>query len=446
VNRSDVPNALRRWIQSCPGAEAAAGWLIARAGGNGTLPARLRVDRVPEIDRALTALLSDRYLSGTIGGARYARIADYEARELGEAGALLEAMASATGKQVENRRAARQQLERRIIEFLSTSSEVPGLRGRFATRELKATAQHRGRVWRRAVAAGAGWSVRAVELYLRLLDHVQSLADEPGAVHRLADVSRTIAGDTHWLRPGTEAWRDLSDDLLEIGTDRGELASRSPEERAEALRDAGLVENLTSIAVLVYGSLRIRRRSTCWGWLEEAVAQRMPVWLSAAHLEGASFESSRPITRVIAVENETSFHDLVDATATDGGTAVVLTAGHANRAVIKCLRLLREACPHAHFVHQGDLDLPGVRILASLQRRCGFDIEPECMDADTHRRYRQCGIALDSRELDDLATAIRRADLPCRELLAEILTSRLRIEQENITHTHRRTTADVVRD
>lgn len=438
MNGSDVQMALRRWIQSCPGANAAAEWLIARAGRNGCLPARIRVDRVPEIERALTVLLSDRYLSGAVGGARYARIADYEVRELGRAGALLEALAAATDKPVENRRAARQQLEQMITELLSPSSEAPGLRGRFATREIKATAQHRGRVWRRAVAAGAGWSAHALELYLRLLDHVQSLAEEPGAVHRLADVSRTIAGDTHWFRPGTEAWRDLSDDLLEIGTDRGKQTSRSPEERAAALRDAGLAENLTSIAVLTYGPLRMRRGSACWDWLEEAVEQRMPVWLSAAHLEGTTFESSWPITRVVAVENETSFHDLVGATANDDGTAVVLTAGHANRAVIKCLRLLREAFPNARFAHQGDLDLPGVRILASLQRRCGFDIQPECMDAATHRRFRVCGISLDNSELAELTKAVRCTDLPCQDLLAEVLASKLRIEQENITDRRRR--------
>lgn len=443
---SDLHQAIQRWISVCPDAGAAADWLIARAGRDGSLPARLRVDRNPEVERALTVLLSDRYISGTVGRARHVRLADYEQRELGRPGALLQALVSATGKHVENRRAAELQLERALVELLSPFAEADGLCGRFAQRQLEAAALRRGRLWRRAIVTGIGPVATAVRLHVRLLDHVQSLADQPGAVARLADVSRAIAGDTHWLRPGTEAWRDLSDDLVDLGSIDPAPDPRSPEDRAAVLRDAGLVENLTSIAVLVYGPLRLRVKQACWCWLDQATEERMPVWLSAAHLEGASFESSQPIARVIAVENETSFHDLLDASATDHGTVVVLTAGHPNRAVIKCLRLLKEALPHAQFVHQGDLDLAGVRIFASLQRRCGFDIDPERMDADTHRRFRHCGIALDNRELDELATAVRRADLPCRDLLAEALESRLRIEQENITHGYRRATAGTTRE
>lgn len=433
MNSEDLERAVRCWIQTCPDAGVAADWLITRAGRGGSLPARMRVDRFPEVERAFTALLSDRYLSGFVGGARYVRLADYEQQELGQAGALLKAVASTTGKRVENRRAAEQELERAIAELLSPFSEAAGICGRFTRRELEAVVQHRGRVWRRAAAAGIGPTADAVRLHLRLLDHVQSLADRPGTIERLADVSRAIAGDTHWLRPGTETWRDLSDDLCELGTDRETADLRTPEGRAAVLRDAGLVENLTSIAVLVYGPLRLRLKGACWSWLDEAAEQRMPLWLSAAHLEGATFESSRSITRVVSVENETSFHDHLIPAASDGGAVVVLTAGHANRAVIKLLRLLRDAFPQARFVHQGDLDLAGVRILASLCHRCGFEIGAEYMDAVTHRQFRHRGIALHKREMDDLAAALRVSDLPCRELLAEIHESGLRLEQENIT-------------
>src|SRR5690606_8037980 len=138
---------------------------------------------------------------------------------------------------------------------------------------------------------------------------------------------------------GTEAWRDLADDLVEICGDCSTPSPQAPESRAIVLRDAGLVENLTSIAVLIYGALRLHVKEACWSWLEQAMEQRMPLWLSAAHLEGARFSSSGPIARIITVENETSFHDLIAANA--GKDAVlVLTAGQPNRAVIRSLQLL----------------------------------------------------------------------------------------------------------
>jgi hypothetical protein len=436
MSESDLQRLVSTWVQSSPHARGVAEWLMERAAPRGCLPARLRVDRHPHVECALTSLMSERYITGKPGGARHARLDDYERNEPGEPGALIGALASALGRSVENRLAARTSLQSAVIDILSPSAAEEGLRGCFARQQLKEVASGRGRVWRRARIAGIEATSAQVERYLLLLDHAQRLLDAPGAVERLSDVSRAVAGETHWLRPGSEAWRDLSDDLGAFIQGGGsEATPRTPEERARILRSAGLLEHLTSVAVLLYGRVRLRSEQGAWSWPEEAAAQGMPVWLAAAHLEGRWMEPATSIDRIISVENETSFHDLLRCARASAGAVIVLTAGQANRAVVKALRLLKDACPEAQFKHQGDLDLAGVRILASLQARCGFPIDPEHMDAETHQELRRIasGLPLTEAEAEEVQSTHRRGDLPCRDLLAEIAATRVRFEQEDIT-------------
>ena len=142
---------------------------------------------------------------------------------------------------------------------------------------------------------------------------------------------------------------------------------------------------------------------------------------------------------VISVENETSFLDLIELHHDDDETVLVYTEGHANRAVVALLRLIARACPHAMFHHQGDLDLYGVRILASLIERTGLSIEPMYMDVETHERFESTALPLTDREHDEIVQAVKDQHLPCLELLRRISKTRLRVEQEAIT-------ADMARD
>ena len=148
------------------------------------------------------------------------------------------------------------------------------------------------------------------------------------------------------------------------------------ERLARALADVGIVENLTSVLVLVYGHFALQRGAALWNWPVEAASQRLPIWLTAVHLKDSRIVPKASITRVISIENETSFLDLVEQQGDNPGVALVYTEGQVNRAVVAVLRLLSEAAPLAQFQHQGDLDLPGLRILASLCDRAGLSIQP----------------------------------------------------------------------
>jgi hypothetical protein len=267
------------------------------------------------------------------------------------------------------------------------------------------------------------------------LRHAEGLRRDSSRIERIVHVSRVVAGDTHWLRPRNRIWRDLAGDVLDFDA---ELKARldgldGREGLARALAEIGIVENLTSVVVLVYGHLTLQRGNASWRWAEEAALERLPIWLTAIHLKDCRIIPAAPITQVISVENETSFLDLIEQYGENRGVVFVYTEGQANRAVVALLRLLADAAPAAQFQHQGDLDLPGIRILASLCERSGLAIQPAYMDAETHRRFGASGIPLTDAEYEEALREIAAARLPCRDLLEQIAAARLRIEQESIT-------------
>ena len=165
----------------------------------------------------------------------------------------------------------------------------------------------------------------------------------------------------------------------------------------------------------------------------EAAITGLPVWLSALHLDGSEILSDQPIQRVLTIENETSLLDFVEQRRHDASTICLYTAGHANRAVISLLRLIAQNFSNALFEHHGDLDLPGVRIVASLMERTGLRIQPINMDASAHECFQDAGIKLSDEEHSQVVRESLVGKLPCQDLLKRIAVTRLRIEQEVIT-------------
>ena len=153
---------------------------------------------------------------------------------------------------------------------------------------------------------------------------------------------------------------------------------------------------------MVYGRFALQLGDRSWNWPEEAARERLPIWLTAIHLKDRCIVPATPITQVVSVENETSFLDLVEQHGDDRGTVLVYTEGQANRAVVALLRLLSDVAPAVEFQHQGDLDVPGVRILASLCDRSGLAIKPVCMGAETHLQFAATGIRLTELEYKDV--------------------------------------------
>lgn len=436
MDRNELMPAVVAWLERTPGATDAADWLLDRAEAIGEIPKEPTLDVTIPWRNALESLLSARFVRLSLRGRKLTVWFDrWEREQFGESGVLLPVLAEARGRTLISRRQQRQRRAAHVDEFLRQYVNDEGLPGHVARRELAKLEIQQGRFWSRS----RHWSSMQTELeigrYFALLRYAEGLRKDATRIERIVHVSRIVVGDTHWLRPRNRIWRDLAEDVLDFDVElKARLNGLEPrEELARALAEVGIVENLTSVVVMVYGHLALRRRGTLWNWPQEAAQQQLPIWLSAIHLKDSQIVPATSITRVISIENETSFLDLIDRHGDDPNVILVYTEGQANRAVVGLLRLLSEAAPEAQFQHQGDLDLPGVRILASLAARTGLQICPAHMDAETHCQFESWGIQLSEVELLELGRALTDGNLPCQDLLERLASSKRRIEQESIT-------------
>lgn len=432
---SALPDTVVLWLRRYPGAVAAADRLLDEADRRGGLPSTLTCRSEAEAV-ALTALLSARFVRPDRAGTK-ARVllSSWSADGGTPLGELRAALASARTRPIVDRPEVRARRVGLISDALASAAKEDGLVGHVAARELAIVGQARGRGWSRWGEADEEFATDDIARYLRLLRALGRLQADPERVERVAHVSRVVAGHTHWLRVGSQPWRDLGDDVLDYDaalrdrlSDEADPATR----RAAALAEWGLVENFTSVMVLAFGPFGVTRSNgVTWGWARDAYQVELPVWLSIAHLIDARLDVPASVTCILTVENETSFWDLMPSAAREG-RILVWTEGQANRAVIRVLRMLAADRPGLEFRHQGDLDLPGIHILSSLQVRTGLRVSPERMDAGSHRHYRDWGIKLTESEIRR-AKAATRERLPCADLLQEIVTTGVRIEQEVLT-------------
>lgn len=438
ITREELALAVREWMVSTPAAREAANWLLDRASVDGQIPKRPTFDvDVPWRD-AIASFFSAAYMRLSNRGRKLTlEFHRWEQDHEVETGTLLAILAGACGRTLVNRRKARQDRAQQLSEILQRYADDPGLPSFVAENELIKLADQQGRFWSRSARWDESQIDSELSRYFKLLRYATVLRNNASRLERIVHVSRSIAGNTHWFRPRNQIWRDLTDDVLAFDP---EVASRFVsadvnETRRRVLADMGIVENLTSVTALVFGRFAIRRGTGILRWPDEAADQGLPVWLSALQLDGAEIEPMQVITQVISIENETSFIDRIEQLEDDRSTILVYTEGHANRAVIGLLRLIARGFPKANFYHEGDLDLAGVRILASLAERSNLRIHPRNMDVRTYDMFEATGIDLTDDEHASLLRDLGTRELPCKDLLERIARAGKRVEQESITAT-----------
>ena len=255
---------------------------------------------------------------------------------------------------------------------------------------------------------------------------------------RLANFSRRATGTTKGIRTGDARYILLADALLRFLpglADRVEAElPRDPSERRRlALECLGIFRNETPVDVLCFGSFVLDKRGAR---LDAPVAHRTlgePVRLMLLHLREAHATQVRA-SRIVSIENETTFNDYVDQLREEGGEEIVLCSqGQANWAVVRLLRMLHEAEPTVPVFHWGDLDRFGVLILRSLRRRSGVPVQPLHMDPETLRRFSAEGLPLPPGEREEIEILLKRSvDDIGNDLLAAIRDAGKWVEQETV--------------
>ena len=366
MNPTELVLAVRNWLDSTPMAGEAADWMLNRAEAVGEIPKEPTLKVSEAWHDALSAFFSARFVRLSDHGQKITLYFDrWEHDQFGRSGVLLPVLAESRGRVLVNRRLQREQRETQIKELLHLHVSASGLPGQVAHAEMEKLKLRQGRFWSRSERWSPKLIEREIGRYFKLLHHVEELRSDAGRIERIVHVARVVAGDTHWLRPRNRIWRDLAEDILRFDAElnRRLHGLERREALARALSEFGIVENLTSVMVMVFGHFALHRRGAVWNWPKEAARASLPVWLAATHFHDSTVVPESEVTQVISVENETSFLDLVERHGSDTRTVLVYTEGQANRAVVMLLRLFGAVAPTANFIHQGDLDLPGVRDL-----------------------------------------------------------------------------------
>lgn len=137
-------------------------------------------------------------------------------------------------------------------------------------------------------------------------------------------------------------------------------------------------------------------------------------------------------SHVVTVENATSFSQMVALRMPR--LLVLYTGGFASPAVTSLLRNIRAAAPRARFLHWGDMDAGGLRILAHLRASFSTDVRPLAMDVpafEEHRDYAQPLTGEDRRALASLRASPVLGD--CFELIDHLLGEGRKLEQEAVS-------------
>ena len=413
--------------------------LLDRCDRTGSLPAKMVYPCARDGEReALVRLLSAGVVRKVAGDALAVRLdlekADRALREDGGP-SLRDLLYEAAGRVPRDIKGEKVALAARAAEAVTTMASAAGDTARaFLFDAACRLSRRRGELSRQAWENGLEGVTEELGAAARCI----AAAEVNEGPVRLANFSRRATGTTKGLRTGDARYVMVADALLRFLpglSDHVEAESpRDPSERRRlALECLGIFRNETPVDVLCFGSFVLEKRGARLEAPEAHRALGEPVRLMLLHLREAHVAQVQT-SRIVSIENETTFNDYVDRQREGGGDEIVLCSqGQANWAVVRLLRMLHEADPTVPVFHWGDLDRSGVLILRSLRRRSGVPVQPLYMDPETLRRFSAEGLPLPSGEREEIEILLKRPrDDVGNDLLAAIRDAGKWVEQETV--------------
>jgi hypothetical protein len=427
---------LRAQMAADPAMARVVNALLDRCDQTGALPKQmlLRCRSQAEFDAAVR-LLSAAAVKPLQNGLTEARLDLMRAAQGLEGASLESILYEAAGRRPRNIRAERAELARQAAAAATALAEqYSGAAAAFLQQAAAELAGRRGELFLLAQQHG----VPRLEGELDGTAQCIFEAEHNERPIRLANFARRVTGSSKGLRPGEGRYERVSDALLRHFPGIASLTeAEAPRDRDArrrlALEVFQIFRNDTPVDVLCYGHLVLEKRGKL---LEEVRVHRElgePARLLLLHLRGARVAELRA-TRIVSIENETTFNDYVDWLHGGAEDQIVLCShGQANWAMVRLLRMLAEAAPGLPLYHWGDLDRFGVLILRSLRRRSGLPIEPLWMEADTFRRALPAGLPLPAGEREEIDLLLRQSpDAVGNDLLLAIRDAGCWIEQEAV--------------
>jgi len=137
---------------------------------------------------------------------------------------------------------------------------------------------------------------------------------------------------------------------------------------------------------------------------------------------------------VLTVENLTSFSLL--RSVRPPSVVIIYTGGFASPTLITFLRSIRTCRPELPFLHWGDIDAGGLRILAQLRRNLGHTLHVG-MDIETFEQYKIYAQPLKAKDKENLNLCLADSLLgDCFPLIRYLIYNDMKLEQEAVAISH----------
>ncbi len=365
---ADIPTFKERLAEILPKNSAMAAFLkdfCARSFKTGELPKRSRFRHVsPELKSDLHLIFGMRAIKEQqdhlVLDLTAAGCADTEARRN-----LLHALVDVLGLQPQNRREQRRQTHATLQEKLRTflpllRSPLPQKVHQRLTDDL--AAQH-GYLWREGILRKQ--ATTALKNASSILSALELVAARERSWN-FSELGARVVGSSKGFRPGSELYRLAADWTLPF-LENAETLSQIEDtaiRRARVWEQLGVEQSGAAITAMIGGPLVYKKRGRTFAALQQYFEMGEPATLSLAQLAG--LEHIAPLFHtILTVENLTPFVQAVEQPALSHAL-IVYTEGFPNRAVSQLLRLCQQHVANLSFLHWGDTDLAGVRILRNI--------------------------------------------------------------------------------
>jgi hypothetical protein len=343
---------------------------------------------------------------------------------------LLSVLIEALKIKQQNRRLQREQTHAALMQQLRIFSTAlkNSLAQKIHQRLADDLAQQRGFLWREGVLQKHGTAALAqIEHALKALE---ILAANKRAWN-FSELGSRVTGSSKSFRVGSELYRLAADWVVpflgeaEMLAQIDDLASR----RARVWEILGVEQNGAAITAMLGGPFVYHKQGKVFNAIQQHFDLGEPSTLSLAQLAG--IESFDPLfNTILTIENLTPFVEAIQQPPL-ANVLIVYTEGFPNRTVQRLLPLCRENIAGLKFLHWGDTDLAGVRILRNLAAIVGeLPIAFRCGPEDMARhRERLIPLTPAQREniLRDLAARPQAAG---HEILEAVLQYGGWLEQE----------------
>ena len=302
---------------------------------------------------------------------------------------LLSVLIEALNIKQQNRRLQRQQTHAALTQQLHAFSTTlqNSLAQKVHQRLADDLAQQRGFLWREGILQKHG--VAALAQIANVLKALEIL----GANKRpwnFSELGSRVTGSSKSFRVGSELYRLAADwiapflEETEMLAQIDDLASR----RARVWEILGVEQGSAAISVMLGGPLVYHKQGRVFNAIQQHFDLGEPSTLSLAQVAG--IERLEPLfDTILMIENLTPFVEAIQQPPL-ANVLIVYTEGFPNRAVRRLLQLCRENIAGLKFLHWGDTDLAGVRILRNIaaivgEPPVGFRCCPEDMAKQRER-------------------------------------------------------------